>query len=156
MKKKKLLYCIIIFSLLIIVLGIILLIHYSKMNTTKQIGDKNGFQIFSTDYVKVDNKNTNIVIWYGKKGDIKTEHSVKKDSVVTINKFGFHDVKVKKITDNNITISMSGLAPTKKNGTFSMTDKYDNITIDKNTGIKLNIQATDLYEGFVYLFYIKK
>ena len=35
-----------------------------------------------------------------------------------------------------------------------MTKKYKNVTIKKNTGLQLNIQATDLYKGYIYFFYV--
>ena len=54
-----------------------------------------------------------------------------------------------------ITISINGLAPTKESGGFSLIDKYDKVTIKKNTGICLNVQATDLANGSVYFFYVK-
>ena len=156
MKKKKLLIGIIIASLIIIVVGIVLLVHNSKINTTEKIGTKNGFQIFSTDYVKLDKKKTNIVVWYGKDGLVKTEHTVKKGTKLRINQFGFHYVTINNIDNEKVVISMDGLAPTKKDNSFDMTKKYKNITIDKNTGLQLNVQQKDLYEGYVYFFYIKK
>ena len=35
----------------------------SKLDTTKKIGTENGFQVFSTDYVRVNKKKTNIFTW---------------------------------------------------------------------------------------------
>ena len=156
MKNKKLVIGIISCSIIIIAIGLIILVKDANANTTKKIGSKNGFLIYSTDYVEYNEKKNNVVIWYGKDGTVKTEHKVKKGSKKNINKFGFHDVKVEDITDNSITISMEGLAPTKKNGTFDMLKKYTSVTINKNTGIRLNVQATDLYDGYVYFFYVKK
>ena len=156
MKKKKISIILIIISIIIIIIGIICLIHNSKLDTTKKIGTENGFQVFSTDYVRVNKKKTNIVIWYGKDGKVKTEHIVKKGTKLRINQFGFHYVTIEDITKDKVTISMEELAPTKKNGTFNMTKKYNNVVVKKNTGIQLNVQATDLYQGYVYFFYITK
>lgn len=56
------------------------------------------------------------------------------------------------LTDDYITIYIDGLAPSKETGGFSLIDKYDKITIKKNTGVSLNVQATDLHDGAVYFF----
>ena len=42
----------------------------------------------------------------------------------------------------------------KKADGFSLITKYDKIKILKNTGVCLNVQATDLYDGSVYFFYV--
>ena len=60
------------------------------------------------------------------------------------------------MNDDYITISIDGLAPTKEIGGFSLIDKYDKVTIKKNTGICLNVQATDLTNGSVYFFYVNQ
>ena len=152
MKNKKIIV-LVIFSILIIVSGILLTFLNGK-ESIKKLGSKNNYLVYKLENAKKEKKSNNIIVWYNDDGTIKEEFKGKNGTTLKINKFGLHNVTIKKISNDSITISLDGLAPTKKNGTFSLTDKYEDIIVNKNEGLKLNVQATDLYKGYIYFFYM--
>lgn len=153
MKNKKVLFLVII-SIIIIGIGVFLIFYDSDEKVQKlSVDDK--YLLYELKNMKdKKKKDNNVVIWYEETGTIREEHKVKEGSTLKINKFGTHNIKITKVTKDKITISLEGLAPSKKDGTFSLTDKYENVVINKEQGLQLNVQATDLYQGYIYFFYV--
>lgn len=152
MKNKKWLILIII-SIIIIGVGIFLLL-YNGDERVEKVSSNNKYTLYELKNMKKKQEKNNVIIWFEETGKIREEYNVKKGINIRINKFGVHNIKITNINNNNLIISVDDLAPTKKDGSFSLTAKYNNIVIKKNTGLQLNVQAIDLYEGYIYLFYV--
>ena len=149
----------IIISFVIIIIIILLFLGMYKVITNKPNNDGNldsEFETYSlTTDIKTLNPESNLLFLDDLDGSGQVELKAKNGFKYSFNKAGVHTIEVLELTDDYITLGIEGLAPTKKSGGFSLTEKYDKVTIEKNTGICLNVQATDLYDGAVYFFYIK-
>ena len=154
MKNKKVLFLVIL-SVIVIGIGLVLIFCNTKESVEK-IDSNSKYLEYELKHMKKTKETNNVVIWYEETGTIREEYKVKEGSTLKINKFGTHNIKIKKVTKDKITISLEGLAPSKKDGTFSLTDKYENVVIDKEKVLQLNVQATDLYQGYIYFFYVPK
>lgn len=117
MKSK---YFIIIATVIItITVGFILTFnHYKKTNTIKPDTYNSEFEIYSLNDINISNSNTNLIFLDDLDGTQQEELIVKTGDSYSFNKFGEHTIKVLELTDNFITISIDGLAPTKKSGRF--------------------------------------
>lgn len=153
MKLKKIRYMFIL-SILIIICGVILIFTQTKVNSLSKLGSDDNYMLFKINNIKKKKKDANILVRYDDEGKIVDEFKIKQKDTVNAFKMGNHKIKIVKITNDYVTISLDDLAPTKKDGTFSLTKKYKNVVIKKNTGLQLNIQATDLYKGYIYFFYV--
>lgn len=152
MKNKKLIF-LIVFSIIIISIGTILF-FCNREEHVEKVSSNNKYTLYELKNMKKEKKKNNVVIWFEETGKIREEYNVKKGTVISISKFGVHNIKITNINNKSFTISVDDLAPTKKDGSFSLTAKYNSIVIKKNTGLQLNVQATDLYQGYIYLFYV--
>lgn len=112
------------------------------------------FKVYELPNIKMLSPESNLIFLDDIDGTGKVELKVKEGFEYSFNKAGEHTIKVLELTYDYIMISVEGLAPTKNTGGFSLIEKYDKIKIEKNTGVCLNIQATDLYDGSVYFFYV--
>ena len=123
--------------------------------TRKDTQPVNGteFKIYSIDKIQLKDSSANLILLDSLNGGEQTELHLKENDTYTISE-DLKPIKVLKLTNDYITISIAGLglAPTKQDGTISLLDSYKEITINKNTGVHLNVQATDTSEGF-YVFY---
>ena len=124
--------------------------------TIETITSDNGFKAYSISNINVTNPNANLIFLDNIDGAGQEELNVSLGSTYSFEKYGKNTIKVLELNDDYITISIDGLAPTKETGGFSLIDKYDKVTIKKNTGICLNVQATDLINGSVYFFYVNQ
>ena len=126
-------------------------------NKVETITSNNGFMTYSLNNIKISDTNANLIFLDDLDGKDQDELKASVGFSYSFNKFGEHTIKVLELTNDYITISIdSGLAPTKESGGFSLIDKYDKVTIQKNTGICLNVQATDLIDGSVFFFYVNR
>lgn len=124
---------------------------YNKLETVESDTE---FAAYSLNNINISNSNANLIFLNNINGKDQEELIVNEGSTYSFNKHGTHTIEVLELTDDYITISINGLAPRKKTGGFSLIDNYDKITIKRNTGICLNVQATDLLDGAVYFFYV--
>lgn len=151
MRKNKL-YLVLGFVVIIIIIigGIII-----KDKEVESIED-NDFRVYSLDKSKIKDTKANLIFMKDIDGSGQEERIVKKGDKYSFKIHGNdYEVEILKITDEYMTISIEGLAPTKQNGSFSLIKDYDKITIKRNTGVSLNAQATDLIDGEVYIYYNK-
>lgn len=161
MKNKTIVVIITLILIVIIVFGINEIFNKKgqKETTSKPaietITSDNGFKSYSLSNINITNSNANLIFLDDIDVTGQEELNVSLGSTYSFKKYGNHTIKVLELNDDYITISIDGLAPTKEKGGFSLIDKYDKVTIKKNTGICLNVQATDLANGSVYFFYVK-
>lgn len=99
---------------IIIVVGFIFIFNKDK----EQDIYNNEFEIYSLKDINISNSNANLIFLDELDGTPQEELIVKTGDSYSFNKFGEHTIKVLKLTDDFITISIDGLAPTKKNGRF--------------------------------------
>lgn len=125
----------------------------NKLNKTNLFNNEE-FEIYSLNNITINDSNANLIFLDDLNSLEQKELSVKVGDAYTFNKYGDHTIKVLELTNEFIIISIEGLAPTKKTGGFSLNEEYNKVKILKNTGICLNVQGTDFYDGDVYLFYI--
>ena len=162
MKNKTIIAILILIFVAIIIFGINKLFNKDKQKeitsepTIETITSDNGFKAYSLSNITITNPNANLIFLDDIDGTGQEELNVSLGSTYTFKKYGDHTIKVLELNDDFITISIKGLAPTKESGGFSLTDKYDKVTIKKNTGICLNVKATDLANGSVYFFYVNQ
>lgn len=162
MKNKTIVGILTLIFIVIIFLGIKQL--YNKKDSKEPISkpkiktvlSDNGFRTYSLSNINISNPNANLIFIDDIDGTGQEELNVNLGSTFSFEKEGEHTIKVLELNDDYITISIKGLAPTKESGGFSLNDKYDKVTIKKNTGICLNVQATDLINGSVYFFYVNQ
>ena len=162
MKNKTIVIILALIFITMIIFGINKLFNKKeqKENTSKPtietITSDNDFKVYSLSNINITNPNANLIFLDNINGTGQKELSVSIGSTYSFEKYGDHTIKVLELNDDYITISINGLAPIKETGGFSLIDKYDKVTIKKNTGICLNVQATDLKNGSVYFFYVNK
>ena len=161
MNKKRVIIVITIIVILLIILGIIKIFNKNEKkndetNKIETVISDNGFEAYSISNIHITNSNANLIFLDDIDGKGQDELIVREGDIYTFNKYGERKIQVLELTDDYITISIDGLAPTKESGGHSLIDKYDKVTIKKNTGICLNVQATDLLNGSVYLFYVNQ
>lgn len=166
MYKKLIFIFAIIIVFIFIVFGIYKLLNNKERNETplnsvnnkvETVTSNNGFKAYSLNNINISDANANLIFLDDLDGKGQDELNASVGFSYSFNKFGEHTIKVLELTNDYITISIdSRLAPTKENGGFSLVDKYDKVTIQKNTGICLNVQATDLINGSVYFFYVNQ
>lgn len=151
MKKNKLYLVLGLIVIIIIIIGGIII----KDKKVESIED-NEFRVYSLDKSKIKDTKANLIFMKDIDGSGQEERVVKKGDKYSFKIHGNdYEVEILKITDEYMTISIEGLAPTKQNGSFSLIKDYDKITIKRNTGVSLNAQATDLIDGEVYIYYNK-
>ena len=161
MKNKAIVVILTLIFIVIIIVGINQL--HNKKDSKEPISkpkietvpSDNGFISYSLSNINITNSNANLIFLDDIDGTGQEELNVSLGSTYSFKKYGNHTIKVLELNDDYITISIDGLTPTKETGGFSLIDKYDKVTIKKNTGICLNVQATDLANGSVYFFYVK-
>ena len=120
----------------------------------KELEDQTGeFKLYSVESTYTESKNINLIM-HG--NYIENEMKVAEGEYFTLNTgVTIHEFTVKEVTDDHITLKSEGLAPERVDGTFSLTDTYDTITIKKNTGLRLFEQATDVTgDTGIYLYYV--
>ena len=165
MNKKLILIFAIIIAIICIIFGIYKLLNNKESNETplntvnqkaETVESNNGFKAFSLNNINISDNNANLIFLDNLDGKGQEELKASVGFSYSFNKYGEHTIKVLELTNDYITISISGLAPSKDSGGFSLVEKYDKITIQKNTGICLNVQATDLIDGSVYFFYVNQ
>ena len=161
-KNKTIVVILILIFIAIIIIAINKLYNKkdSKESTPKPtietITSDNGFKTYSLNNINITNPNANLIFLDNLDGTGQNELSVSIGSTYSFEKYGDHTIKVLELNNDYITISINGLAPTKESGGFSLIEHYNTVTIKKNTGICLNVQATDLSNGSVYFFYVNK
>ena len=161
MKNKTIIIILALVFVAIIILGINKLFNKEKQKEptskpTIETTGNNGFKAYPLSDITITNPNANLIFLDDIDGTGQEELNVSLGSTYSFKKYGDHTIKVLELNDDFITISIKGLAPTKESGGFSLTDKYDKVTIKKNTGICLNVKATDLTNGAVYFFYVNQ
>lgn len=163
MKSKTIVVIITLIFIVITILGINKIFNKEEQKEPiskpkiETIPSDNGFKAYSLNNINITNPNANLIFLDNIDGTGQKELSVSIDSTYSFEKHGEnYTIKVLKLNDDYITISIEGLAPTKETGGFSLIEHYNTVTIKKNTGICLNVQATDLYDGSVYFFYINQ
>lgn len=162
MKNKAIVVILTLIFIVIIIVGINQL--HNKKDSKEPISkpkietvpSDNGFRAYSLSNINITNPNANLIFLDDIDGKGQEELNVSVGSTYSFEKYGKNTIKVLELNDDYITISIDGLAPTKETGGFSLIDKYDKVTIKKNTGICLNVQATDLINGSVYFFYVNQ
>ena len=166
MYKKIILIFVIIIVIVLIILGIYNLPNNKESNKTplnnvnnkvETVTSNNGFAAYSLNNINISDANANLIFLDDLDGKGQDELKASVGFSYSFNKHGKHTIKVLELTNDYITISLDhGLAPTKESDGFSLITKYDKVTIQKNTGICLNIQATDLIDGSIYFFYVNR
>ena len=139
---------------IIIVVIIIIVFTYQILNKEEKIELNDEFKYYSINDINITSSNCNFIFLDELDGLGKEELKVKVGDVYSFNKYGKHTIKVLKLTDDYITLSIKGLAPSKLAGGFSLFQDYEEVTINKGSGICLNVQATDLIDGSVYFFFV--
>ena len=151
MRKNKLYLALGILGILIMIIGGIIIKNKNDENL-----ENNEFKVYSLDKSKIKDAKTNFIFMEDIDGSGQKEKRVEKGDKYSFKIFGTeYTIEILKITNQYMTISIKGLAPTKRDGTFSLIKDYDKITIKRNTGVELNAQATDLIDGEVLIFYNK-
>lgn len=161
MNKKYIIIPIIIIVIILIIVGMIKIFNSDKeieekITKVETVESDNEFKAYSLNNVNISNPSANLIFLDDVDGTGQDELNVKIGDVYSFNKYGEHSIEVLELTDEYMTISINGLAPTKKTGGFSLIDHYDEVTIKRNTGICLNVQATDLPDGSVYFFFVNQ
>ena len=166
MYKKLILIFAIIIAIIFIIFGIYKLLNNKESNETpsnnvnnkvETVASNNGFSAYSLNNINISDANANLIFLDDLDGKGQDELKASVGFSYSFNKFGEHTIKVLELTNDYITISIdSRLAPSKESGGFSLVDNYDKVTIQKNTGIRLNVQVTDLIDGSVYFFYVNR
>ena len=170
--KKNLLLVIIVLIVIGLVVAIFILVPKNENENTEinenvvstnsttiqleTIQSDTGFKTFTANSINITNPNANFIFLNDLNGTSQDELTVTEGYIYSFKKFGEHKIEILELTDDYMTISIKGLAPTKETGGFSLIGDYDKVTIEKNTGICLNVQATDIPNGSVYLFYVNK
>lgn len=111
------------------------------------------FKLYSVESTYTESENINLIM-HG--NYVENEMKAAEGDFFTMNTgVSIHEFTVKEVTADHITLAIEGLAPEKVDGTFSLLDTYDTITIKKNTGVRLFEQATDVTgDTGIYLYYV--
>ena len=120
----------------------------------KELENQTGeFKLYSVESTYTESENINLIM-HG--NYVENEMKAAEGDFFTMNTgVSIHEFTVKEVTADHITLAIEGLAPEKVDGTFSLLDTYDTITIKKNTGVRLFEQATDVTgDTGIYLYYV--
>ncbi len=152
-KKNVIIIIVIIIVVALAILGVI------KLFSSKTKDSESDIKVYPLSDINISDSSANLI--FAKNIDSTNQQEelhVSEGFEYIFNSAGSqHSVKVVELTDDYITLSLNskeGLAPTMNSGGFGLIDRYDELTIKKNTGIHLNVQVTDNFDGGVYFFYV--
>ena len=171
MKKQILIILLVSIIVLIVLTGLALLNsnrmsnYYDRINKISKTVESNGeyfeeiesdseFSIYKFNNDKLKNEQSNMII-------LKIDYDADSTNNVIIEEYEVkpgdkvEEIEVLDIAEEYMNISLDGMAPRVKNRGISLTKKYDDFKINKNTGVYITKQVTD-YFGGKYVFFVSK